>query len=38
MRVHIGDNLLVAIRRQKTFHFNLPKNVGKSLKYQWMLS
>ena len=34
MRVHIGDNKLVVKTGQKIFHFDLPKDVDKSLIYE----
>ena len=32
--MHIGDNKLVVKTGQKTFHFDLPKDVDKSLIYE----
>ena len=34
MGVHIGDNKLVIKTKPKTFHFDLPKNVGNNLKHE----
>ena len=34
MGVHIRDNKLVIITEQKTFHFDLPKDVDIDLKHE----
>ena len=34
MGVHIGYSKLVIITEPKTFHFDLPKDVDKNLKYE----
>ena len=34
MGVKIEDNMLVIITEPKTIHFDLPKDVNKSLKYE----
>ena len=34
MGVHIRDKKLVITTRQKTFHFDLPKDIDNNLKYK----
>ena len=34
MRIYIGDNKLVITTEPKNFYFDLPKNVGNSLKHE----
>ena len=34
MKVHTGDNKLVITIGLETFHFDLPKNVGKNLMHK----